>query len=189
LDSLSWWSVIQLALTTGITTTLLTVGVNSWRERSNTNTEAAYLALRIVVILEQFVRDCVYRMLSDKIEVERSQGTHYLLPDLADYPPDAHECKSFYTRSLKLAGQVLSFPADIKSAENLSGFQSHYEGNPFGLVDEVIIAGFKAWKIAKSIRDKYGLGVNPIPHVGSLEVAHVKLEERLATYRAQRSSK
>jgi hypothetical protein len=88
LDSLSWWSVIQLALTTGITTTLLTVGANSWRERSNTNTEAAYLAVRIVVILEQFVRNCIYRMWSDEIEVERSQDTHYLLPDLAAYPPD-----------------------------------------------------------------------------------------------------
>jgi hypothetical protein len=182
MDDLHWTSVLKLAATTGIFTTILTLGVSWlrdwWRDKSRKKTEATYLALRLAVILEQFVGQCAYRAWHDEVDLREGRELGYKLPTLTCYPPDAADWKSFYERNSKLAGQVLSFPNEIASAEILSQFQGTREGNYFASANEVIVAGVKAWRLAQALRKNYDLDAIVIPHVDSLEAAHKKLQKR-----------
>ncbi len=174
--------ILKMAATTGIFTTLLNQGVGwlreTWTNRSRKKSEAMYLALRLAVILEQFVGKCVYRTWHDEGDVKEGRELDYHLPTLACYPPDSPDWKSFHERNQKLAGQVLSFPNEITSAEMLCQFQKMREGNHFASADETIVAGVKAWRLSQSLRKNYGLEAITIAHVDSLEAEHKKLQER-----------
>jgi hypothetical protein len=181
MGDLNWTSVLKLAATTGVFTTVLTLGVgwlrDWWRERSRNRAEAKYLALRLAVILEKFVSGCVFRMWHDKADMKEGRDLGYDLPPLESYPPDSPDWKSFHARNPKLASQVLSFPNEITSAELACEFTGMREGFPFASADETIVAGIKAWRLAQALRKNYGLDAVTL-NVYSLEEAHEKLEER-----------
>ena|ERR1700722_11268824 len=112
MGDLNWTSVLKLGATTGVFTTILTLGVgwlrDWWRDKSRNKTEATYLALRLAVILENFVSGCVYRVWHDNVDMKEGGELDYNLPTLESYPPDSPDWKSFHARNKKLAGQVLS---------------------------------------------------------------------------------
>ncbi len=182
MDDLHWTSVLKLAATTGIITTILTLSVSWlrdwWRDKNRKNTEATYLALRLAVILEEFVAKCVYRLWHDEADVREGREPGYKLPTLASYPPDSPDWKSFHERNQKLAGQVLSFPNEITSAEMSCQFQGMREGNPFASADETVVAGVNAWTLAQTLRTNYGLDAITIAGVDSLRAEFKKVQER-----------
>ncbi len=145
-----------------------------WTNKKRKKSEAAYLAMRLAVILEEFVVKCVYKSWHD--EAALSQGfieLDYSLPPLSSYPQDS-DWKSL---DPKLAGRVLSFQNEIKDAAASCQFQGMCEGNKIASADETIVAGVNAWKLAQSLRKKCNLDAVTIAHVDCLEVAHGKIEQ------------
>jgi hypothetical protein len=145
-----------------------------WSKESQKESEAAYLAMRLAVILEDFVVKCLYKSWHD--EAVLNQGLvelEYSLPPLSPYPKDS-DWKSL---DLKLAGQVLSFENEITAAAASCKFQGMWEGNKIASADETIVAGVNAWKLAQSLREKYNLDGVTIAHLDSLKAAHRKIEQ------------
>ncbi len=145
-----------------------------WTNKSRKNSEATYLAMRLAVILEEFVVKCVYKSWHD--EAGLNQGfveLDYGLPPLSSYPQDS-DWKSL---NLKLAGRVLSFQNEITAAAASCQFQGMCEGNKIASADETIVAGVNAWKLAQSLRKRYNLDAITIAHVDFLEDAHGKIEQ------------
>jgi hypothetical protein len=60
--SLSFPAIIQLALSTGIVTALLSQAfswvIDTWKEKRATHRDASYLAVRLAVIMESYATDC-----------------------------------------------------------------------------------------------------------------------------------
>jgi hypothetical protein len=145
-----------------------------WTNKSQKKSEAAYLAMRLAVILEEFVIKCVYKSWHDEADLNRGfVEIGYSLPPLSSYPHDA-DWKSL---DPKLAGRVLSFQNEITAAAASCEFQGRCEGNEVASADETIVAGVNAWKLAQSLRKKYNLDAITIAHFDSLEVAHCKIEQ------------
>jgi hypothetical protein len=155
--------------------TLLLGWLREWRaNKSQKESEAAYLAMRLAVILEEFVVKCVYRSWHDEAVLNRGFAElDYCLPPLSSYPKDS-DWKSL---DLKLAGQVLSFQNEITAAAASCEFQGMCEGNKMASANETIVAGVNAWKLAQSLRKKYNLDAITIAHFDSLEIAHGKIEQ------------
>jgi hypothetical protein len=178
MDSLNWTSI----LTSGLVVAILTTGANwlrdLWRDHSNSKKDATYLALRVAVILERFVTDCVYRVWDDNSDNKEGRDLTFKLPELYVFPADEPEWKSFHNRKPILASRVLSFPNEVRSAELLSQFQAHREGNPFGITDEIIKAGMNAWVLACDLRKAYTLELITIANLSSLEAELNKLRAR-----------
>jgi hypothetical protein len=143
----TWANVFKLAATTGIITTIPNHVVSLlreiWATKRRRNSEATYLAMRLAVILEEFVVKCVYRSWHD--EADLTEGTHelnYNLSALASYPQES-DWKSL---DPTLAGRVLSFPNEIISAGMSYQFRGMREGDKITSHDETIVAGVNAWR-------------------------------------------
>ncbi|MDO9298657.1 hypothetical protein [Bradyrhizobium sp.] len=150
-----------------------------YRDRRDGKLQAAYMAMRLAVILDEFVVKRVYRALHDHADL--TEGTvelNYSLPMLASYPQDS-DWKSL---DPKLAGQVLSFPNEITSAGMSCQFQGMREGNKVASAAETIFAGVKAWGLAQALRKKYHLDAVTIEHVDLLEKEQKKLLQQHKEY-------
>jgi hypothetical protein len=122
----AWTDILKLAGTTGILTTLLNQGAGWLREwltnKSRKESEAIYLAMRLAVILEGFVIECWHRAWHNESQLAvGNMRLDYDLPALASYPQDS-DWKSL---DPKLAGQVLSFPNEVTSANRSCQFQGN----------------------------------------------------------------
>jgi hypothetical protein len=182
-------SALKLA-TTGVCTAVLTQILSELRElRSNKNrkkSEATYLAIRLAVILEGFVVECIHRAWHDDSELaEGGMQLDYNLPKLACYPQDTSDWKSFHDRDPELAGKVLSFPNEIMAAEMSCRFEGEREGNRIASADETIVAGINAWTLAQALRKKFQLGVITIEHVDFLEVGYKKIQQQRIDWAAR----
>jgi hypothetical protein len=88
--NLTLTNVLTLAATTGIFTALLNQGIVWFRERQAIGrlkkSEANYLAIRLAVILEEFVVRCRNRAWHDKADLSEGRvELDYNLPKLAPY--------------------------------------------------------------------------------------------------------
>lgn len=179
----TWTSMLKLAATTGIITTILNqvVGLlrEIWANKRRKNSEATYLAMRLAIILEEFVIKCVYRAWHDDADLtEGANELNYDLPTLADYPQES-DWKSL---DPTLAGRVLSFPNEIISAGMSCQFQGVREGNKIASQDETIAAGINAWRLAQALRKKYHLKAITIGHIDFLDGAHAEIQLRRKEY-------
>jgi hypothetical protein len=185
---LTWTSVLPLAATTGIITTALNQVVvlsrEFWTNKRREKSEASYLAMRLAVILEEFVVKCVYRAWHDDADIaEGARELAYDLPTLSSYPQESD------WRSLDptLAGRVLSFPNEITSAEMSCQFQGTREGNQVASGEETVFAGVNALRLAQALRKKYHLDAVVIAHVDLLEARHAKISQHRKEYSAERA--
>ncbi|CAN2534616.1 hypothetical+protein [Methylocapsa aurea] len=155
----------------------------SWTNKRRTKSEATYLALRLAVILEEFVGKCVYRGLHDQANLTEGRiELDFNLPTLTCYPLDSQDWKSFHNHSSKLADQILSFQNYVASAGMSCHFQGMHEGNRIASADETIIAGIKAWNIAQELRKSYGLDTIIIDHIDLLHCANKKIQQEQKYY-------
>jgi hypothetical protein len=140
--------------------------------------------MRLAVILERFVTDCLYRSWHDDADLTQGIELGYKLPALESYPQDS-DWKSL---DHKLASQVLSFRNEIASAETSCHFQAMREGNGVAAADETIIAGVNAWRLALALRKKYQLDVFSIDRVEFLERAYEKIKQQRKEYAERANS-
>jgi len=127
------------------------------RERLSQKKRAAYLAMRLAVILERFAIDCE-SLISEN---ERSQigddkeGPRGDLPNLEEYPEETN----WETLQSDLAHRSLALRNDIASSRDTMYFrwQMEDESKSDACNDEAAIRGAQAWELAISIRRQYNL--------------------------------
>jgi hypothetical protein len=187
---ITWMNVLKLAAPTGLITAVLTqvadVLRELWTKRNREKSEATYLAIRLAIILERFVVECIHRAWYDDSEIaEGCLQLDYDLPKLASFPEDASDWKSFHDRDPELAGKVLSFPNEVMAAEMSCRFEGEREGNRFASANETIVAGMNAWTLAQALRKKFQLDVTPIKHVDFLEAGYKKIQQQRIDWAAR----
>jgi hypothetical protein len=157
----TWGDVLKLALTTGIVTSAMSLGVGwlqeSRREKAKTERDARYLALRLAVIFEKFAIYCA-DVIYDNGLADTSGGhagtQHTRLPDLEGFPDDA----DWKALDGTLAGRALTFRVELL----LSG-KMLAELWVFSDPDEIAVEcneqaglhGMRAWEIAHDLRARY----------------------------------
>jgi hypothetical protein len=175
-QALNWAQTIVGA---GLGTALVQPLITLYRDRRKKKSQASYTAVRLAVILEEFVVKCIFRAWHDQADL--AEGAHKLscdLPALASYPQDLN-WKSLDSR---LAGQALAFPNEIASASMSCQFQGLREGNSVASLTETIIAGVSAWMLAQALRKKYSLDKVTIRHVEFLQEEHEKIQQQRAAF-------
>jgi hypothetical protein len=160
--SLSFPAVVQLALSTGIVTAVLSqlLGwvIDYRKEQRTTHRDASYLALRLAVIMESYATDCA-EAISDNDLFDSSEGhagkQHAVLPKLAEYPPEI-EWRSV---DASLASRILSFRSEIVLADRSVAFW--WEVGPENAGTECDSqtgkCGYRAWRLASDLRTRYSL--------------------------------
>lgn len=154
-----WYTFVQLIFTAGVGSAIaqgLFVVRRDWRER---NSIASYLALRILIALEEFAQSCS-EVIGDNHLFEASSGEvgdqTTRLPNLATFPDDEVGWRSLEPR---LAEQVLSLPNSIASAQLGIEFcyQVTHEDEAIGMcLDQCKKLGLTALNTARELRRSYG---------------------------------
>ncbi len=181
------WIVILPALGAG---TVIGAGITqiaTWVRESNGDKkrqarEALYTAMRAAVALEAFAWAC------DEHLQDRS-GTHAMgmineagkLPRLAEFPSNV-DWRSF---DIRLASEVLGFPAKIDAAQNRA-YRLSWETNDHWESEPAAIAlGVAALELATRLRRQYQLNEGAVPPdvAEGLRAKKIDLDRRTAEWR------
>jgi hypothetical protein len=163
LSALSAGDVVQLALSTGVVTTIINQGVSYLREwqkdRKATNRGASYTALRLSIIMESFALACANSISQQALYHDSggSAGSLYgKLPMLGDFPVDA-EWKAL---NQALAARALALPIEISGAnDGIASFTEMVgpDDNAQFFGEQSSKVGLRAWKLALDMRKEYRL--------------------------------
>lgn len=169
-----WAPISKTVVGAGVGTAVVQGAISLYRDRRDKRLQAAYIAMRVAVILEEFVVKCVHRAWHDQADLnEGAIELSYELPTLSQYPQES-DWKSL---DPKLAGRALSFPNELTSANMSCQFQGTREGNKTASATETVDAGVRAWVLAQDLRRKYRLDAVTIDHVDLLEAEQKRLEQ------------
>jgi len=176
--------LLSLGTVSGVITTLMNQGVNSFREHRKKARGATYLSLRVATELENFGYDCHSQSvdMGNYISSRGSMGQRCLdIPALADYPADNEGWTAMVP---DLADQVMSFRLTVRQARGHVAFFTDFDGPQDAeevCVDELVLLADEAMKLAKALRDKYGLKGQG----GRFDLRH-RAAERAEQVRAER---
>lgn len=181
---MDWSGIITSVLASSVIASAISVILTWWKtaheDKKRQLSEAKYLAIQIVVILEKYASDCIHRRWSDEAALEMGETSLINeLPKLSRYPQEAPHWVSLNKHKPKLAERSLLFVNSIASAEAGAQFESRWEGNYVAIFDEIVVTGMEAVALAKDLRREYEMGVPSIPHVEKLEQKYRKIQTRL----------
>lgn len=157
--------------------------VDAFTDVRKRRADAAYAAVRSVVMLERYVQKSEAHLTASEIASDRRE-TMGSLPGPDPLPSDIN-WRAFDT---KLGFRVLSFPADVEAAQascDLSERETGYWGGD----TEAMCLGLAAWDLAVSIRKRYKLGQNAklAELIPLLTDRKMEKARRLGQWMAQRS--
>ncbi|WP_439406422.1 hypothetical protein ACNJX9_34090 [Bradyrhizobium sp. DASA03076] len=161
-DPTNWdlLSLLKTAVGAGIGTAAVQGGIALYRERTLKNEHAAYLALRLAVLLEAYASECC-DFYFDNANAEQLPNEPYpswntRLPDLPEYPDDT---EAWRTLDKKLLAKCLNFPNRVHASQNaIAACGEHTMDDLDIALDEHASArGAEAWEIASALRETYGL--------------------------------
>jgi hypothetical protein len=106
-------TIIQLITAVGVgslITTILNLWWGWWSKRSENKRSAAYLAIRLAVILERFAIECA-DVVTEQEEFEQGRGeSASALPALEGFPSE----QGWNTLDPALSARVLTFPNTLR---------------------------------------------------------------------------
>ena len=157
--SWDWSNLASVIFGAGFGTAVAQLGVPAYRDWRNRKRQAAYMAMRLAVVLEAFASDCV-GIIQDNSEAAREAGGDLpdyraTLPELASYPDDA---EGWRVISRKLAGRCLNLRNRIK--ESQTGIDSTFKFADADAGAEEVAKrasgrGLEAWDLAVALRREY----------------------------------
>ncbi len=162
IGGLEWVEILKLACVGGVVAALanqIFKAVIDWfSDRAKRKTEAAYLAVRIVVALEHFVARCIDHI--DDYEAGRSLEARPdragVLPRLSGLPSDA-DWRHF---DAGLRFPILSLPTQVDIAQSRCD-RVAWESRDFWASEaEAVRLGLVASLIAEKVRARYRMGRN-----------------------------
>jgi hypothetical protein len=159
-SSWDWISIAKTAFGAGLGTATVQGGIAFYRERSRRTDSAAYLALRIAVLLEAFASECCDFYFSNA-NAQHSPDEQYPawrteLPMLPQFPDDTEAWRAM---DRSLVARCLNFPNRVRASQNAIASAIEYtESDLEYVLDEQVSArGVEAWEIASSLRGTYKL--------------------------------
>lgn len=172
---LPWAEIFKLALGAGVFTAIINQGIGWFRDFLNdktvTDREAQYLAVRVAVILEKFAITCAGTLTQNALNEE--SGGHVGMwknepPPFPDYPRDIdwkYLEPNLSIRALSLANEIQLSNNTIETAFVV------LPDDEIGDVcnQEIGKCGYRAWIIAKELRLKYSLPTFA-PHTFSWDI-------------------
>lgn len=171
---------------------ILAFGGQVWIEHRNRSRRAYYLAVRIVCMLDEFVEDCLVAA-HDEGEVVHDNGYEELIPTapsakVPQWPVDA-DWESF---DPDLLHRVLTFPAKVKSANEMISQTAEYVDSPPDHIElfeeksfQHATLGLSACELAKAIRSKYKIP-KTFSHLHEPEEALDQIEKKVTKDRQAR---
>lgn len=157
------WELFTLLLSAGIISTLLKHVLEAWRDHSKArqtdSRSATYLAIQLVTILERFAIQCRHVIAENDYDLsQEGDGRHRRLPELQPYP----DVPEWRVLDSKLASQAQSLRNEVYAANVTIEHAWEVYGDAMDAGrecrDQASWQGYRAWEIAKFLRDKYGLG-------------------------------
>ncbi len=164
---MNWWDIIKVAASAGVLSAILNQGFAVLIQHSREKKSAAYLALRVAIILETFASECARKIRA--LEYDDIQGiydagfplTGETLPQIAEYPDD----DSWKHMPSDLASEALSFPNLIEQRRQahsnwMDTIEAQQEGFSEKLKDIKQMygdLGMHSMKIAYDLRKKHRL--------------------------------
>jgi hypothetical protein len=158
--SWDWLSIWKAAVGAGIGTAAVQGAVTLYRDRSHKKEKAAYLALRLAVLLEGYASSCC-DFYFDNLNAEEPPDEPYpawqtKLPALPEFPDDTEAWRAL---DKKLLARCLEFPNRVRASQNAIESCAEYTMDELGVtLDEQASArGVEAYEIATSLRTAYRL--------------------------------
>jgi hypothetical protein len=155
-----WLSVLKAAIGAGVGTAAVQGGVALYKERTRKKENAAYLALRLAVLLEAYASECC-GFYFENSNAQHSPDEPYPawrthLPDLPEFPDDTEAWRAMDKR---LVAKCLNFPNRVHASRNaIAACVEHTMDDLDVVLDEQASArGVEAWEIASALRKAYGL--------------------------------
>jgi hypothetical protein len=156
-----WVSISKAALGAGLGTAAVQGAVALYRERTQKNEKAAYLALRLAVLFEGYASKCC-DFYFDNLNAEEPPDEPYPawrteLPKVPELPDDTEAWRAM---DRKLLAKCLEFPNRVRASQNAIEACAEYTMDDLGVtLDEQASArGVEACEIAASLRSTYKLG-------------------------------
>jgi hypothetical protein len=155
-----WLSIVKTAFGAGLGTAAVQGGLAVYREHTRKNENAAYLALRIAVLLEAFASECC-DFYFDNANAQQSPDEQYpdwrtVLPTPPQFPDDTEAWRAM---DRSLVAKCLNFPNRVRASQNTIASTIEYTMDDLDyILDEQASArGVEAWEIASSLRRSYKL--------------------------------
>jgi hypothetical protein len=149
--TLPWFEIGKLALSAGLATAVFNqlIGwLREWRkEHDGAKRAAQYTAVRLAVILEEFVLDCANCLADQNLHessAEHAGSLHTRLPPLRAYPDDL-DWKSLNSA---LAARTLTLRVEISFAQKSVALMWEATADPDSVAHE--------WDLAENLRSRYG---------------------------------
>jgi hypothetical protein len=155
-----WATLAKSALGAGFGSAAMTGILAVYQDRRHRKSNAAYMAMRLAVILEAFAYAC-----SEFIGENSSKQTppdqefpdwNTSLPELSVYPEDADGWRAI---DRKLAGRILNFRNRIHGSQGLIATTWEYASDELEdtLIEQAAARGLEAWELASALRSKHGI--------------------------------
>ena len=155
-----WLSILKTAFGAGLGTATVQGGLALYRDRSLRTDSAAYLALRIAVLLEAFASECC-DFYFDNANAQHLPDEEYPnwrteLPAPPVFPDDTEAWRAL---DKSLVARCLNFPNRVRASQNSIALAIEYSvGDLEYVLDEQASArGVEAWEVASSLRKTYRL--------------------------------
>ena len=156
-----WLSIWKAAVGAGIGTAAVQGAVALYRDRTQKNEKASYLALRLAILFEGYASKCC-DFYFDNLNAEEPPDQPYptwstRLPNLPELPDDTEAWRAI---DKKLLARCLEFPNRVRASQNAIEACSEYTVDDLGVtLDEQASArGVEACEIATALRKTYRLG-------------------------------
>jgi hypothetical protein len=155
-----WLSLVKTAFGAGLGAAAVQGTIALYRERSQKNESAVYLALRVAVLLEAFASECC-DFYFDNANAQHSPDEQYPawrteLPGLPQFPDDTEAWRAM---DRSLVARCLNFPNRVRASQNAIASAIEYTmyDLEYVLDEQVSARGVEAWEIASSLRKIYKL--------------------------------
>jgi hypothetical protein len=158
--SWDWLSILKTAFGAGLGTAGVQGGLAVYRERTRKKENAAYLALRIAVLLEAYASECC-DFYFENANAQEPPDEQYpawrtVLPTPPEFPDDTEAWRAM---DRSLVAKCLNFSNRVHASQNAIASTIEYTMHDLEhILDEQASArGVEAWEIASALRTAYKL--------------------------------
>ena len=187
-----WASLVHAAVGAGVGTAAVQGGLTLYRERTQKRDKAAYLALRVAVLLETYSSDCCH-FYFDNANAMQSPDEQYPAwqTDLPVPPELPEDTEAWRAMNRGLLARCLNFPNKVRASQNsIQACAEYTEYELENTLDEHASArGVEAWEIASALRKAYGLQPAEIvyDYYAKLQEVHKSSVEQREAYAARQA--
>lgn len=155
-----WATLAKSALGAGFGTAAVTGILAVYRDAHHRKSHAAYMAMRLAVILESYAYACS-EFISENSSMQAPPDQEFpdwntTLPVLPPYPDDPEGWRAI---DRKLAGRCLNFQNRIHGSQGIISATNDYTVDDLEdtFREHAAARGLEAWTLATALRDKHGV--------------------------------